>query len=77
MHISVVIPTFNRSGLLVQTIPAYVNQRSAPDLTYEVIFVSNGSTDDTEGVLKEAAARFPDKIRYYSIAPTGGPSAPR
>ena len=77
MRESVVIPTFNRSGLLVQTVPALLHQKTGEDVTYEVIFVNNGSSDGTEAVLNEAAARFPERIRYYAIAPTGGPSAPR
>jgi glycosyltransferase involved in cell wall biosynthesis len=76
MHLSVVIPTFNRAKLLVDTIPALLNQRTT-DFSYEVIFVSNGSTDISDGVLKDAAARNPEKLRYFYIQPTGGPSAPR
>ncbi len=76
MRVSVVIPTFNRAILLGRTIPALVNQQTH-DFTYEVIFVSNGSSDNSDAILKEAAAHYPDKIRYFYIAPTGGPSAPR
>jgi len=76
MHVSIVIPTFNRSRLLPATIRALTSQQSG-DFTYEVIFVSNGSSDGTDRILKEAVARFPNKVRYYYIAPTGGPSAPR
>jgi len=76
MRVSVVIPTFNRAGLLGRTIPALVNQQTR-DFTYEVIFVSNGSSDNSDALLKEAAAHFPAKIRYFRIDPTGGPSAPR
>ena len=75
MYISVVIPTFNRGGLLARTIPALANQQST--FPYEVIFVSNGSTDDTETVLKEAEATYAGTFRYLRIAATGGPSAPR
>jgi glycosyltransferase involved in cell wall biosynthesis len=77
MRVSVVIPTFNRSGLLRQTVPALAHQQITPDLAYEVIFVSNGSTDDTELVLREAERQYPGVIRYFRIEPTGGPSAPR
>lgn len=77
MDVSVVIPTFNRCGLLRQTIPALASQQTNDDTRYEVIFVSNGSTDGSDALLKEAAERFPNKFRYFRIAPTGGPSAPR
>ena len=77
MHLSIVIPTYNRSRLLPQTIPALAHQVTADGITYEVIFVSNGSTDDSEQLLEDAVARFPGKFQYFRIDPTGGPSAPR
>ena len=77
MHLSIVIPTYNRARLLAKTIPALASQETGAKATYEVIFVSNGSTDDTDEVLADAVANFPGKFRYYRIAPTGGPSAPR
>lgn len=76
VDISVVIPTFNRARLLETTIPALMQQQTA-SFSYEVIFVSNGSTDDTTAILKDAAALYPGKLRYFAIDPTGGPSAPR
>jgi len=76
MRISVVIPTFNRSRLLSRTIPALMDQQT-DGFSYEVIFISNGSSDDSAAVLSEAAARYPGKLRYFYIDPTGGPSAPR
>lgn len=76
MHLSIVIPTFNRSSLLPRTIPSLANQQGG-DFTYEVIFISNGSTDNSDAILKEAVARYPEKFRYFYIPPTGGPSAPR
>lgn len=77
MRVSVVIPTFNRSALLRLTVPALATQQLVAGVTYEVIFVSNGSTDDTESVLRDAERQYPGLIRYYRIEPTGGPSAPR
>jgi glycosyltransferase involved in cell wall biosynthesis len=77
MRVSVVIPTFNRAGLLRKTVPALASQKTTGDMSYEVIFVSNGSSDDSDAILKEAVARFPEKLRYFYIDPTGGPSAPR
>jgi glycosyltransferase involved in cell wall biosynthesis len=77
MRLSIVIPTFNRSLLLPQTIPALAHQQTTPDLTYEVIFVSNGSSDKSDAILRDSVSRYPDMFRYFCIAPTGGPSAPR
>src|SRR5512137_1798125 len=76
MDISVVIPTHNRAGLLPQTIPALMNQQTN-GYSYEVIFVSDGSIDSSDGMLKEAAALHPEKMRYIYIPATGGPSTPR
>src|SRR3990167_1970243 len=77
MRISVVIQTFNRSSLLARTIPALANQQTRTGIAYEVIFVSNGSSDNNHSHLKEAVACYPDRCRYFYIDPTGGPSAPR
>ncbi|HMX17457.1 MAG TPA: glycosyltransferase family A protein [Rhodocyclaceae bacterium] len=77
MRISVVIPTFNRARLIRGTIPALLGQQIGPGVSYEVIFVDNGSSDETRAVLSQAAAAAPELLRYRSIAPTGGPSAPR
>ena len=77
MRISIVIPTFNRAALLPQTIPALASQHTAPDISYEVIFVSNGSTDNSEAILQDTVAKYPGTFGYFYIAPTGGPSAPR
>jgi len=77
MRVSIVIPTFNRAFLLPRTIPALANQQTTPDIEYEVIFVSNGSTDSSGVILQDAVSRYPDKFRYIYSPPTGGPSAPR
>lgn len=77
MRVSIVIPTFNRSLLLPRTIPALANQQTSPDLQYEVIFVSNGSTDNSGTILQDALSQNPEKFRYFYSPPTGGPSAPR
>lgn len=45
MCVSIALPTFNRSLLLPQTIPALAHRQSAPDLDYDVIFVSRSSSD--------------------------------
>ncbi len=45
-RISVVIATYNRSGLLLRTLRALAAQTWRRDMT-EVVVVDNGSTDDT------------------------------
>jgi glycosyltransferase involved in cell wall biosynthesis len=75
--LSFVIPTYNRAGLLPQLVSALASQQTAEGVTYEAIFVDNGSTDSTPALLNQAARQYPNMLRYIRIAPTGGPSAPR
>jgi len=75
IQVSVVIPTFNREKLLSQTLDALAQQAGGID--YEVIFVNNGSSDNSFALLQERARTQPNRFRAYYIAPTGGPSAPR
>jgi glycosyltransferase involved in cell wall biosynthesis len=77
MIISIVIPTFNRARLLLTTIPALADQELRDGLRYEIVFVSNGSTDNTAEVIEAAIERHPGLFRYFRIEATGGPSAPR
>jgi glycosyltransferase involved in cell wall biosynthesis len=65
--ISVIIPTFNSGGLIVETLRAVLAQTFSPD---EVIVVDDGSTDDTERLVRE----FP--VRYLSVE-NGGPGRAR
>ena len=58
MKVSVIIPTYNRSKLVVETL------RSVLDQTFvdkEIIIVDDGSTDDTEAAL----APYLDRINYF------------
>ncbi len=62
MDVSVVVPVFNEEGAaadLVAELLAVVNQEAERDLSYEVIFVSDGSRDETVERLLEAAAGDP------------------
>jgi glycosyltransferase involved in cell wall biosynthesis len=46
--VSAIVPTFNRAGLVRQTVAAILSQTSRPD---EVIVIDDGSTDETPSVL--------------------------
>jgi len=56
-RVSVVIPTYNSSDLVVQAVASVLAQSYAD---YEIIVVDDGSTDNTRNVL----APYADRIRY-------------
>jgi glycosyltransferase involved in cell wall biosynthesis len=65
--ISVIVPTFNSEGLIIETLQAIFAQTLPPA---EVIVVDDGSMDDTEQILRS----FP--VRYYRVE-NGGPGRAR
>ncbi|MCZ2355170.1 MAG: glycosyltransferase family 2 protein [Bacteroidia bacterium] len=62
MFFSIVVPTYNRAHLITKTLQSLLDQ-TYPD--FEIIVVDDGSTDNTEEVVKKINA---DKIKYYKIA---------
>ena len=67
--ISVIIPTYNRAGLVVEAINSVLAQTRPAD---EIIVVDDGSTDDTDAVLSQFE-RSVSVVRQ----PNGGLSAAR
>lgn len=61
---SVVIPSYNRSGMTVEAVNSVLGQTFSD---YEIIVVDDGSTDDTEEVLKG----FIEKIKYHKQINSG------
>ena len=68
LTVSVVIPTFNRSKLVVRAIDSVLSQTYKD---YEIIVVDDGSTDNTSGILKPYMSR----IRYFYQANQGASAA--
>jgi len=66
--VSVIIPTFNRSKLVVNAIQSVLSQTYRD---YEIIVVDDGSTDNTA----EALAPYMDRIQYVYQANLGASAA--
>jgi glycosyltransferase involved in cell wall biosynthesis len=54
--VSVIIPTYNRSGLLAETVESFLHQ-TYPANRFEIIVVDNDSSDDTPAVIEELVAK--------------------
>ena len=67
-RISVVIPTYNNAEFLIKAIESVLDQKYE---AYEIIVVDDGSTDDTQSVIKPYMA----KISYFLKSNTGVASA--
>lgn len=59
--VSIVIPSYNRSDLVSQTIDSILNQEC--DLTYEIIIGDDCSTDNVREILTDYKKKFPEKIK--------------
>lgn len=68
--VSVVIPTFNRSGLLRDAVRSVLDQTFRD---FELIVIDDGSTDDTDIVMQG----FDDSRLNYIVQPNRGRSAAR
>ncbi len=71
--VSVLVPTYNRAHLLDRGLTSLTSQ-SYPGERYEVLVVSDGSTDDTAGVVGQWVARS-SLVRFVPIAHGGLNSA--
>ena len=60
LRVSVLVPTFNRSALLEQTMNTLLAQSRTPD---EILVVDNGSTDSTPALLDRISAEHP-QVRW-------------
>jgi len=75
MKLTVVIPTYNRSDLLVQTVRKFLHEQTAAADTYEIVVVDDGSTDDTPQAI--AAIGAPESRLRYLRQGNKGPGAAR
>src|SRR5262245_11137917 len=66
--VSTIIPVFNRSGMLHEAVQSVLAQTYRP---IEVIIVDDGSTDDTNLVADELAAKYPNEVRAVHQSKSG------
>jgi dolichyl-phosphate beta-glucosyltransferase len=59
-HLSVVVPAYNEEERLPRTLARLHEYYSAQSYPYDVLVVSDGSSDSTEKLVKEFAARHPE-----------------
>lgn len=57
MKLDVVVPTYNRSGLLRRTISSLLQARVPENLEVTILIADNNSSDDTAQVVREIAAQ--------------------
>src|SRR5687767_16070 len=61
-EVSIVIPTYNRSGLLRDAVKSVLQQEC--ECTFEIVIVDNNSTDDTKTVVQSLNEEQPGKLNY-------------
>jgi glycosyltransferase involved in cell wall biosynthesis len=70
--ISVIIPTRNRAGPLLQALTSIATVAAVSRDPVEIIVVDNGSIDDTASICREIKDRFPKHIWRYFYDETPG-----
>jgi glycosyltransferase involved in cell wall biosynthesis len=75
LHCSVILPTYNREESLTRTLNALTRQ-TLSNAEFEVVAVSDGSTDGTELVLSEFSTSKRLVLKWFSQN-NAGPSAAR
>lgn len=68
MHLSVIIPTRNRSSLLEKAIESLSVQTYCRD-DFEVIVIDNGSTDGTKSIVELYKKKLPNLFYAYEPSP--------
>lgn len=62
-YVSVIIPTYNRSHLLIQTVRSFIEQNYDKD-RYEIIIANNNSTDNTSEIIDSSVKKSSIPIRH-------------
>lgn len=75
-EVTVVTPTHNRSESLANLLEALACQSIAPD-RFEVVVVDDGSSDGSQGRIKEVAQQLPFGLLAVRLPSSRGPAAAR
>ncbi|MEU9447398.1 glycosyltransferase family A protein [Streptomyces sp. NPDC048277] len=75
VKVSVIVPVYNTGKYVDECAPSLLGQ-SLPADAYEVIYVDDGSTDDTLSRLEKIAAAHPN-VQVHTRPNSGWPGAPR
>jgi glycosyltransferase involved in cell wall biosynthesis len=70
--ISVVLPTYNRAGMLHSALESLVKLQTGGKFSYEIVVVDDGSTDNTSAVVKKVAGKHPEVALRYLYQPGHG-----
>lgn len=69
--VSVVIPTHNRAKILPRAVSSVLGQTYP---IYEIVIVDDGSTDDTDSVVRQFQRQYP-QVKYFKIPKSGAQAA--
>ena len=73
--VTVIVCTYNRSGMLRRALESLVGQKVPRSLSYEILVVDDGSTDNTKAIVEEMSAQPHVSIRYVLAEGEGIASA--
>lgn len=71
MKLSVVIPAHNEEGSIAETVEPLIRTLSDEELDHEVLVVNDGSTDQTETILRDLQDLYPT-LRYVNNMASNG-----
>ena len=73
MNVSFVIPAKNEQGN-IRPLVTEITQHTPPDVAFEIIYVDDGSTDDTLSEIRELANELPVCLRVVQHEKSMGQS---